>query len=68
MTLKQLNNLCFKYNICDEVILTSDSGWECCATEMNGVYYNKKENIIVFTQEFSKHDDYYNDKDWIELR
>lgn len=68
MTLKELNNLCFKYNINDNVILNSDSGWECCATEMDGVYYNKKENIIVFTQKFSEFEEYYENKDWIELR
>ena len=28
----------------------SDSGWECDATDCDGVYYSKELNIIVLTQ------------------
>jgi len=31
---------------------------------MNGVYYNAKENIIVFTQSGDEDDDYYDNPDW----
>ena len=48
-------------NIPSNVHLTSDSGWECDATEMNGVYYNEAKNEIVFTQEGSVYDYSYRD-------
>lgn len=64
MTLEKINNLCKKYNIPNNVILQSDSGWECSETDMNGVYYNKKENKIVFTQEIYKDDFYYENDNW----
>ena len=38
MTFKELQSLIEKYNIPEDVHLTSDSGWECDATEMNGVF------------------------------
>lgn len=58
MTFEKLNNLINKYNIPKNVHLLSDSGWECNETEMCGVYYNKKENIIIFTQEISEYEKY----------
>ena len=59
-TLLKLNN---KHNIPDDVLLRSDSGWECDATDMDGVYYNRKLNVIVFTQYFSENDSYFNELD-----
>lgn len=50
MTLQKLNELCSKHNIPKDVKLLSDSGWECGDTEMDGVYYCKQSNVIVFTQ------------------
>ena len=32
---------------------------------MDGVYYNKLKNVVVFTQEISKYDRYYESNDWI---
>lgn len=58
MTFEKLNNLIDKYNIPKNVHLLSDSGWECCETEMCGVYYNKKQNIIIFTQKHSEYEKY----------
>lgn len=58
MTFERLNNLIIKYNIPKNVHLLSDSGWECNETEMRGVYYNKKQNVIIFTQEISKYEKY----------
>lgn len=63
MTIKKLNEIFNYYNIPETATLTSDSGWECDATEMNGVYYNKKLNTIVFTQT-EEYSDYNELKDW----
>ena len=56
MTYKELTKLFKQYNIPTDVVLMSDSGRECGATEMNGVYYNKEQNVIVFRQ---SGDDFY---------
>ena len=58
MTFERLSKLINKYNIPKNVHLLSDSGWECGATEMCGVYYNKKQNVIIFTQEISEYESY----------
>ena len=58
MTFERLSKLIDKYNIPKNVHLLSDSGWECCATEMCGVYYNEKQNVIIFTQEISEYESY----------
>lgn len=50
MTVKLLKEIFTKYNIPEDVVLMSDSMWECDATEMDGVYYNQKTKTIVFTQ------------------
>ena len=60
MTYSELAKLLSENNIPVDVHLMSDSGWECDATEMDGVYYNKGENTIVFTQGFGEYDDYWN--------
>lgn len=59
MTLYQLNKLCEKYDIADDVQLESDSGWECGPSDMDGVYYNEEKHLIVITQEISKRDCYH---------
>ena len=51
MTFGQLHKLIVDNDIPNEVHLMSDSGCECSATEMNGVYYDKFKKLIVFTQE-----------------
>lgn len=56
MTFGKLKEILEKNNIPDNAILMSDSGWECDATDMNGIYYNQEKNIVVFTQG----DDEYN--------
>ena len=50
MTFAQLNELIKKHNIPVDVHLLSDSGWECDETEMNGVWFNRERNEIIFTQ------------------
>ena len=69
MTFKKLQKLIKQYNIKEDVKLMSDSGWEVDETEMDGVYYNEKLNIIIFTQSFEQTSVYDNnkDKDWIKL-
>ena len=41
MTVCELINIFKQNNIPNDAILMSDSGWECFATDMDGVYYNK---------------------------
>ena len=68
MTLKELLKIVEKNNIAEDVIFLSDSGWECSATEMNGVWYNAEDNIIVFTQRASRYDkEYFKNKNWKNL-
>lgn len=68
MTYKKLIHILAKYNIPINARLMSDSSWECNATDMDGVYYNKKENTIVFTQDFSKYEtDYIKENGWEKL-
>lgn len=50
MTFEKLSKIIEKYNIPKDVVLLSDSGWECSETEMQGVFYNREENKIIFTQ------------------
>lgn len=50
MTFKKLKQIFIENNIPENVILKSDSGWECDPTNMDGIYYNKEDNIVVFTQ------------------
>ena len=64
MKLNKLLELINKHNIPDDVLLRSDSGWECDATDMDVAYYNRKLNVIVFTQYFSENDRYFNELDW----
>ena len=50
MTFQKLFNILTQYNIPFNVHIMSDSGWECGPTEMNGIWYNQKENLLIFTQ------------------
>lgn len=65
MKVDELFNIFKQNNIPNDAILMSDSGWECSASDMDGVYYNKLKNIVVFTQDISEFDSYYKSKDWI---
>ena len=67
MKLNTLLKLINKHNIPDDVLLRSDSGWECDATDMDGVYYNRKLNVIVFTQYIDSSDHYFSELDWETL-
>ena len=50
MTMEILERILKDNNIPKDVHFMSDSGWECDPTEMDGVFYNKLSNTIVFTQ------------------
>ena len=67
MKLNKLLELINKHNIPDDVLLQSDSGWECGATDMDGAYYNRKLNVIVFTQYIDSSDHYFSELDWETL-
>lgn len=50
MTYGILKKIFEENHIPENAVLMSDSGWELCATNMDGIFYNKKENCVVFTQ------------------
>ena len=50
MTFGALKEIIDKNKIPDDVLLLSHSGWECDATHMDGIWYCKDKNVIVFTQ------------------
>lgn len=64
MTIELLNKILKDNNIPEDVILMSDSGWECGPTSMNGIFYNEEEKIIIFRQSCSKYDAYHQKKGW----
>lgn len=59
MTFEELENIITRNNITKNVKLLSDSGWECCATDMDGVYYDETKNELIFTQNICKYVDKY---------
>jgi len=65
MTVGKFVQLVKEHIIPEEAVMLSDSGWECGPSDMNGVYYNRFTNELVFTQHGDKYDrDYYNDPEW----
>lgn len=64
MTFELLNKIIEENNIPKDVHLMSDSGWECGETEMNGIYYNRKENVLIFTQHGVRCDSWFEEDDW----
>lgn len=64
MTFDLLNRLIEENNIPRNVKLMSDSGWECDATDMNGVWHNRECNTIVFTQAGDEYDEYSRHDEW----
>ena len=50
MTMELLERIMEENNIPKDVHFMNDSGWECDPTEMNGVFYNRQSNTIIFTQ------------------
>jgi hypothetical protein len=68
MTAGELKGRLARNSIPDSATLMSDSGWECGPSDMNGLYYNKSANTVVFTQRFSEYERTYLPPDWKELR
>lgn len=64
MTIGDFSKLIKDNNIPEDVTMLSDSGWECWATCMDGVYYNKENKELVFTQDGDEYDRYYNKPGW----
>ena len=51
MTYKKLTEIIERNGVPEDVHLMSNSGWECSATEMDGVYWNPEANEVHFIQE-----------------
>ncbi|MBR3117688.1 MAG: hypothetical protein IKF29_00460 [Oceanobacillus sp.] len=62
MTFEELEDIIARNNIPKNVKLLSDSGWECCETDMDGVYYDETKNELIFRQDLCKHDNRYFNK------
>ena len=67
MTFELLDKIIKENNIPKSVTLLSDSGWECSETDMNGIYYNSDDNVIIFTQKGDSFEKYYDNKKWTLL-
>lgn len=50
MTLELLCKIYEENDIPKDALLMSDSGWECCASDMDGVFYSKADNTVFITQ------------------
>ena len=59
MTFTELNKIIEENHIPYDVKLMSNSGWECSATDMDGVYYNREKNEIVFTESTHTRDEWF---------
>lgn len=64
MTIGELAKIVEEHNIPADATMLSDSEWECSPTDMDGIYYNKRYNELMFTQTGDKYDDYYGDDEW----
>lgn len=58
MNIKLLKEIFKENSIPEDATIMSDSGWECCATTIGGVFYSPSENVVVLTQG-GAHDIYY---------
>ncbi len=64
MTMEILEQVIKENNIPHNVHFMSDSGWECDPTEMDGIFYNRKSNTIVFTQGSCSDRKYEHSEEW----
>lgn len=65
MILKEFFELLNKHGIPHDSEIMSDSGWECDATDVDGIYYNIITDVIVLTQ--GECDKYENNLEWVRL-
>lgn len=63
MTYGMLKKVFEENHIPEDAILMSDSGWECDPTHMDGIFYNKEVNVVVFTQD-SRYEYDYEEEPW----
>ena len=59
MTFEQLSNIIAENNIPHDVELQSDSGWECCETDMDGIYYDEQNKRLIFTQSGNVYEEWF---------
>lgn len=67
MNLQDLLDRLTKHNIPMDAKITSDSGWECSASDVGGAYYNKSLNTVVLVQDINRNSNYYRSKSWSVL-
>lgn len=65
MTYALLTEIIEENHIPKNVKLMSDSGWECDETEMDGIFYNKENNTLIFTQNGSLYDRWCEREGWV---
>lgn len=51
MTLYNVLRIVESNNLPTDIRILSDSGWECSATDCDGVYYCEEKGCIVLTQD-----------------
>lgn len=64
MTMEMLSQILEENRIPSDVHFMSDSGWECDPSEMDGVFYHRKNNTIVFTQGGCSDREYEQSEEW----
>ena len=64
MTMEILERVLKENNVPHDVRFMSDSGWECDPTEMDGVFYSRQNNTIVFTQGSCSDREYEQSEEW----
>lgn len=65
MTYELLTKIIKENNIPKNVKLMSDSSWECDETEMNGIFYNKDKNVLIFTPNGDQYDREFNEDGFV---
>lgn len=65
MTYELLTKIIEENNIPKDVELMSDSGLECNETKMDGIFYNKELNKIIFTQSGDEYDKWFERTGWL---
>lgn len=50
MEVRDFLNALKEHNIPEDVKILSNSGWECGATDIEAIYYNKEKNSITLVQ------------------
>lgn len=70
MTLEKMKEIMDRNGVPGNVQLMSNSGWELGATDMDGILWNPKENVIHFVQIAALEGDGIDryDEKWIVLK